>query len=105
MSRGQAVAAASGGGAGDPTVVNLMAGVGQEGKYQSGVALYEGETRGRGLEFDAKIRRMEGRQALFSGFIGGASSIINGFSDFSQYSSGFKIPSKSSYMGGSYYYS
>jgi hypothetical protein len=106
MSRQQAVAASSGGGAGDPTVVNLMSGVGAEGKYQSGVALYEGETKGRGLEFDADIRRMEGRQALFAGFIGGASSILNGFSNFSQYASS-PPPSRtmpSAVGGGGYFY-
>jgi hypothetical protein len=106
MSRGQAVAASSGGGAADTSVVNLMADIGREGKYQSGVALYEGETRGRGLEFDARIRRMEGKQALFAGFIGGASSILNGFSNFSQYSysppPSRTMPSASA--GGGYYY-
>ena len=105
MSRGQAVAASSGGGAGDPTVVNLMAGIGQEGAYQKNVALYTGETRGRGLEFDAKIRRMEGRQALFAGFINGAGSILNGFSSFSQYQSSpppsVKMPSA---VGSGFYF-
>lgn len=88
MSRQQAVASASGGGAGDPTVVNLMADVGREGKYQSGVATYESETQARGLEFDAKIKKMEASQAMFAGFIGGASSLVNGFSNFQQYSYG-----------------
>lgn len=88
MSRQQTVAAASGGGAGDPSVVNLMAGVGAQGQYEAGSAMYEGETKARGDEHQADITKMQGKQALFAGFINGAGSMINGFSTFSRYSGG-----------------
>lgn len=106
MSRQQAVAAASGGGAADPTVVNLMAGVAARGDYNSATALYEGETKGRGLEYQATLTRMQGRQAMFAGFINGASSILSGFSNFQSYAGSGPpaIPSTSSSASSGFYY-
>lgn len=86
QSKGQAIAAASGGGAADPTVDKLMADLGAQGVYQSGVALYEGETAARGDEFQAKLLKQQGKQALFSSFINASGSVLNGFSNFSSYS-------------------
>lgn len=103
QSRGQAVAAASGGGAADPTVVNLLGGVGAEGAYQSGLALYEGETKGRGLEFEAKLKRMEAKQQKLSGFINGFSSLLSGFSSFGgSFGGSASIPSAK--PGSGYYF-
>ena len=106
LSRQQAVAAASGGGTGDPTIVNLMSGVAQEGAYQSGVANWKGETSGQNYDYQADIRRMEGRNALIGGFIGGASSIFNGFSNFVSYQPMYKPPPNPTYApaGSGYYY-
>lgn len=106
MSRQQAVAASSGGDASDPTVVNLMAGVAREGEYQSGAALYEGETKGRNMEYEAKLARMQGRQAMFAGFINGFSSMISGFSSFGGYggSGPPAMPATASAGSGSYFY-
>lgn len=48
-SRALAVAAASGGGVSDPTVVNILANTRGEGAYRAQVALYEGEERSRAI--------------------------------------------------------
>ncbi|MDE2439843.1 MAG: hypothetical protein KGP14_02370 [Betaproteobacteria bacterium] len=82
LSRQRSVAAASGGSASDPTVVDLMAKTGVEGDYQAKSAIYEGDTRRDNLNYQADLTRMQGDQALLSGFIGGATSMINGFSSF-----------------------
>ena len=94
MSRQQAVAGASGAGATDPTVLKLMGDVAGQGYNNSQAALYEGESRGRALEDQAAISRMQGRQARLAGFIGAGTSILSGFSGFSN-SGSFKrrIPS------------
>ena len=52
-SRALAVAAASGGGASDPTVVNTIADVAAEGAYRRALALYHGEAAARVLNMDA----------------------------------------------------
>lgn len=75
-SRALAVAAASGGGTDDPTVVNLMADIEGEGEYRALSSLYSGETSARGMEAEAKARRKEAKNAKIAGFIDGASSIL-----------------------------
>ncbi|WP_016745739.1 hypothetical protein [Rhizorhabdus wittichii] len=75
-SRALAVAAASGGGADDPSVVNLMADIDGEGAYRALTALYEGETEARGLEAQAKARRKEGKNAKIAGFINAGASLL-----------------------------
>jgi len=66
-SRGQAVAAASGGGALDPTVVNLLGDVEAEGEYQALMEMYGGEQSARNLESGATLNRYEGQQAYAAG--------------------------------------
>jgi hypothetical protein len=53
-------AAASGGGASDPTVINLIAKQAEEGAYRRQVALYEGDSRARAMRLQAEARRFEG---------------------------------------------
>lgn len=67
MSRGLAVAAASGGGALDPTVVNLLGDVQAEGDYRALMRLYQGEERARGAELGATAARYEGDSAYAAG--------------------------------------
>ena len=62
-SRSLAVAAASGGGVSDPTVVNLIANAAGEGEYRARVALYEGEARARSLRQQAILGTMGATQA------------------------------------------
>jgi hypothetical protein len=59
-SRAQAVAAASGAGASDTTVVNVISRIAAEGAYRSSVALYDGVERARQLNIGADIRRAGG---------------------------------------------
>jgi hypothetical protein len=82
LSRQQAVAAASGGGATDTTVLGLMGDVAAQGQFNTASALYEGEARGRGLEDQAALSRMQARQAKLAGFIGAGSTMLTGISGF-----------------------
>jgi hypothetical protein len=63
----QANAAASGGGAADPTIIGLGQDIAGRGEYQSLMDLYTGENRARGLEDQATGSRMSGDAALAEG--------------------------------------
>lgn len=65
----QARAAASGGGALDPTVMDLVGDIAQEGDYRRRVALYEGDDATRTYQSAANLRRWEGEQAVRAGEI------------------------------------
>lgn len=58
-SRAQAVAAASGGGASDATVVNLITKIKGESAYRGAVALYQGEDAARKMKIAARVKRYE----------------------------------------------
>lgn len=62
-SRALALTGASGAGASDPTIVNLLADLKGEGAYRSSVALYGGEERARLLRQGALTSEMEGQVA------------------------------------------
>lgn len=66
-SRALAVAAASGGGVSDPTIVNLIARIKGEGAYRAAVAMYEGESRARQYRLAAASSRYGGAQAQLEG--------------------------------------
>lgn len=63
QSRALALAAAGGGGASDPTVVNIMSKITGEGAYRQAVALYQGEDKARLLRMGAAGKRYEGQVA------------------------------------------
>lgn len=67
QSRALALAAASGGGASSPTVVNLIGNIAKRGAYEGAKALYSGEERSRQLTLAAAAKRYEGDVALESG--------------------------------------
>lgn len=67
QSRALAVAAASGAGASDPTVVHLIAQIGGEGAYRAAVAMYDSEEKARQLRLNAAASRYEGDAALLGG--------------------------------------
>lgn len=62
-SRALAVAAASGGGASDPTVINVIAQTAGEAAYRKSLALYQGADRARSLESQAKATIVGGEMA------------------------------------------
>lgn len=67
QSRALAVAAASGGGASDPTVMNLIARIAGEGAYREAIDLYQGEDKSRQLNLAAAGKRYEGAIARAGG--------------------------------------
>lgn len=66
-SRALAVAAASGGGTTDPTIVRIISNVKGEGAYRASVALYEGEQQERDLKIAAAMSRLHGASGLERG--------------------------------------
>lgn len=98
QSKLQARAAASGGGADDPTVLNLSADIARRSEYDALFDMYRGENRARGLEDEAFGSRMTGDAARIEGIqkkkasriaaigtiIGGASSMASTYSNYSR---------------------
>jgi len=64
MSRQQAVAAASGGGADDASIIKLMTRTASESDFNARTVMYGGEQRKRGLFDSAKNRRTSGQASL-----------------------------------------
>lgn len=71
-SRALAVAAASGGGASDPTVVNLIARDAGEGAYQKALSLYRGADQARLMGMQADAKEFEGKAEEGNSFEVGA---------------------------------
>jgi hypothetical protein len=67
QSKLQAGAAASGGGAADPTILDLAGGIGGRSEYESLLEMYKGENRARGLEDSAVGSRLSGDAAKAEG--------------------------------------
>jgi hypothetical protein len=78
QSTGQAVAAASGGGALDPGVLDIMGGIEDQGNYNALVALYEGESSARNFESQAALTRWQGSNALAASKMEAAGSRTQG---------------------------
>lgn len=78
QSRVLALAAASGAGASDKTVVDIMGGIFEQGELSAGYSLYEGEERARGSSMAADTATSEGKQAKRAGYIGATSTIMSG---------------------------
>ena len=70
-------AAASGGGASDPTVVNIMARTAGEGAYRKAVALYHGDEAARAMTNQANAVEYEGKMAKHNAIMGGIGSIFS----------------------------
>jgi hypothetical protein len=92
-SQAQAGAAASGGGVDTPgsSIVEVMGDVAQKAKANSDLAIYEGEEKGRGLEYAAAVKRTSadaaeegGKIAALATVLGGASKIAGGKPGFSK---------------------
>lgn len=68
--------ALAGGGASDPTIVDLAQGIAGQGEYQALSALYEGNDRAAGMRFAADTKRAEGANAFTASLINGAGTIF-----------------------------
>lgn len=79
-SRIQALAAASGGGADDPTVVKLMTGVTSEAEYNAQTDMYGGISRKEGLFTGARNRRKSGDASLLGSQYAATGQLLAGFS-------------------------
>lgn len=98
-SRFRAVAASSGGGAADPTIVKGMGNLEQEGEYRANTALFQGEEKARGLETGAALKMYEGQVAKQQSRFAAIGSAMSGASSFyDQYWP--KKTSTASYSGG-----
>lgn len=73
-----ASAAASGGGASDPTVVGIISDIHGESEYRALVRMYEGNEEARGLKLRGKFAKFEGSNAEAQGNIRALSTVIGG---------------------------
>ncbi len=80
-SRGQALAASSGAGALDPSVVDIMGDLETQGRYKAAVAGYEGQDKAANLDNQATLDRFSGGQAEKAGNIKAVSTLMSGASD------------------------
>ena len=80
-SRQQALAAASGAGAGAdaPTIVKLMTDTAGQAEYNAQVDLYGGKSRKEGLFNAAENRRREGKASLLGSVLGGFGGFAKGW--------------------------
>lgn len=76
-SRALAVAASSGAGASDPTIINHMAQLEAESNYRRMVALYEGEEEASQLEMQAKATRKGGGNAARAANLASAGTVLS----------------------------
>mgnify|MGYP001606871182 CR=1 FL=1 len=89
-SRGLAVAAASGGGADDPSVVNLLADLEGEGEYRALTSLYNGEEQARAKEVQATDYRSAAKNAKTMGWLKAGTTILNAGSTIADRAGGKK---------------
>jgi hypothetical protein len=80
ISRQTALAAASGGGAADPSILTNAGNIAARGKFNADSALYEGSAAAAGLQDTAAVSRWQGRQEMFGSFIKAGSTTLNGLS-------------------------
>lgn len=97
QSRVQALTAASGAGASDPSVVDALARMAGKTQYAKDVALYEGETDARSYEEDARSRRQEARNVKAAGRLKAVGKILKtGMSMYDRYGGGSSSSSSGS---------
>lgn len=77
MSHQLARAASGGGGASDPTIVNIMARTASEGAYRQASALYSGQDAARLRTMQADAEEYQGKAAKDSAFINAAGGILD----------------------------
>lgn len=77
-SKAQALAAASGAGATDPTVVTNIAEIARETAYRESMAMYGGDERARAFKTQAAALRAQGSAAQRAGWMSGFGTIVKG---------------------------
>lgn len=99
ISRGQAVAAASGGGATDPTVMEIMGGLVEEGEVQKAEAMRQGIEAGKGLEYRGKVGVSNAKTNRKLGYMTAGGQVLSGMGDaFSKYGAGLDLTKTGSKM-------
>jgi len=78
ISRGQALAAASGAGASDPTIASVLGNIAGQGEYNALTQLYEGDTEGGNARSNATAAINEGNAYQRAGFLKGISTVLTG---------------------------
>lgn len=96
-SRGLAIAAKSGGGVLNPTVVNLLGDIEAEGEYRALMQIYQGEERAVGLEHGADAALYEGEMAYN---VGKAQQKNSRFAALGQFASGAASAGYDAYKAG-----
>lgn len=81
-SRALAVAAASGGGTGDPGVVKLLGDLNAEGEYRVLSRLWAGQDESEGLLYRADQAKREGDSAVKASYVNAVTSAVSGYSSF-----------------------
>ena len=78
QSRALAVAAASGGGASDANVMDVISNLSADTNYQQMVSLYEGDVLADELRLQGEVRRTEGESAWQAGRMGALGTALSG---------------------------
>lgn len=99
QSRAQAIAAASGAGATDTTVTDIIDNIAGEGQYRSMLDLYQGDENARNLRLRGSAALEGGKQAQTGGYYSAAGSLLKtGTSLFAAYGGGApSMPTASKY--------
>lgn len=93
-SRAQAVAAASGGGATDPTVTGIIQRIAGQTAYRSALALYQGNDAARALLTRADAVRFGGREAQAAGIVNALGTTLKGaYTMYDKYNKGSPVTS------------
>lgn len=88
-SRALAIAASSGGGASDPTVLNLIAQVSGEGAYRKALALYQGDESARRMNMQAGLtERVAGEESRANNIAVTSTILKGGASLYDKYGGG-----------------
>ncbi len=78
-SRALALAAASGGGTGDPGMVKVLSDLNAEGEYRIMSRLWSGQDRAEGLIHEAEEAKKEGDSAITAGIVNAVSSAASAY--------------------------
>lgn len=102
LSRGQAVAADSGGGATDPTVMELAGDIAKQGSVQSRELFRQGAEEGRMLQYKGQLGVSTAKASQRMAYLGAAGQVLGGFtSAFQNYGQG--LPSYANLGATSWY--